>query len=94
MAIRNGTSPGKGSTTGVKYLNIDKGYLYVARVQIKGKHFVVWKGVDKSIGVIVARKIQELMLKGEGVFLEWFDYDKDEWLEKTLRKEDGNVRIL
>ena len=87
MTIRNGMSPGKRSTTGVKYLNVDKGYLYVVRVQIKGKHFVVWKGANKAIGIKVAEKIQELMLKGEGVFLEWFDYDKEDWLNEMLRKE-------
>ena len=69
------------STTGVKYLNIDKGYLYMVRVQIKGKHFLVWKGTDKDIGEKIAKKVQSIMLKGESAFLDWFDYDMERWLK-------------
>ena len=80
MAIQ-GTNPGRLSTTGVKYLNIDKGYKYVARVAIKGKHFVVWQGYNYSVGEKAAKKIQELMMKGEAVFLDWYDYEREEWLK-------------
>lgn len=73
--------PGRLSTTGVKYLNIDKGYMYIARVAIKRKHFVVWKGYNFSAGKAVAEKIQELMAKSEAAFLEWYDYEMEAWLE-------------
>ena len=85
MAIR-GNNPGRLSTTGVKYLNIDKGYKYVARVAIKGKHFVVWKGYNFTVGKIIAEKIQELMMKGEAVFLDWYDYEMDDWLKELKSK--------
>lgn len=76
-----GTTPNSRSTTGVKYLNIDRDHRYIVRVQIKKKHFVVWKGIDKSIGEKIAKKVQSIMLKGEGVFLDWYDYDMKEWLK-------------
>lgn len=80
MAMR-GDNPNSRSTTGVKYLNIDKGYIYMVRVQIKKKHFVVWKGTDKEIGTTIAKKVQSIMRKGEGAFLEWYDYDMESWLK-------------
>lgn len=86
MAIQR-TNPGRLSTTGVKYLNIDKGYKYVARVTIKRKHFVVWQGYNYSVGEKVAKKIQELMMKGEAVFLDWYDYEREEWLKEL--KDNG-----
>lgn len=78
-----GTAPNSRSTTGIKYLNIDKGYLYIVRVQIKKKHFVVWKGTDKSIGEKIAKKVQSIMLNGEGAFLDWYDYDMEGWLKSN-----------
>ena len=76
-----GTTPNSRSTTGIKYLNIDRDHRYIVRVQIKKKHFVVWKGTDKSIGEKIAKKVQSIMLKGEGAFLDWYDYDMKEWLK-------------
>ena len=78
-----GTTPNSKSTTGIKYLNIDRGYLYIVRVQIKKKHFVVWKGTDKSIGKKIAEKVQSIMLNGEGAFLDWYDYDMERWLKSN-----------
>ena len=78
-----GTTPNLKNTTGTKYLNIDKGYLYIVRVQIKKKHFVVWKGTNKSIGEKIAKKVQSIMLKGEGAFLDWYDYDMERWLKSN-----------
>ena len=78
-----GTTPNSKSTTGIKYLNIDKGYLYIVRVQIKKKHFVVWEGTDKSIGEKIAKKVQSIMLKGEGAFLDWYDHDMERWLKSN-----------
>lgn len=86
MAIQ-GNNPGRLSTTGVKYLNIDKGYKYIARVAIKRKNFVVWQGYNYSAGEKVAKKIQELMMKGEAVFLDWYDYEREEWLKEL--KDNG-----
>lgn len=83
MGIKHGKSPGRGSTTEVKYLNVDKGYMYIARVQIKGKHFVVWRGANKAIGKMVAEKLQDLMLKGDGAFLDWYDYEMEDWLKEN-----------
>lgn len=74
------------STTNVKYLNIDRGYMYVARVIIKRKHFVVWKGYNFALGKAIAEKLQELMLKGEAAFLEWYDYERDAWVIKMEAK--------
>lgn len=80
MAMKS-KNPGTLSTTGVKYLNVDKGYTYIVRVQIKKKYFVVWKGITKSIGEKVALKVQEIMEKGDTAFLEWYDYDMESWLK-------------
>lgn len=70
--------------TGVRYLNIDYkkkyGSDYVVRVSIAKKHFVVWSGNDKQFGTMVAKKVLELMNQGKGVFLDWFDNDREEWL--------------
>lgn len=82
----NTKMPGRLSTTGVKYLNIDKGYMYVARVAIKRKHFIVWKGYNFEVGKIIAEKIQELMIKGEAIFLDWYDYEMDNWLKELESK--------
>lgn len=74
------------STTGVKYLNIDKGYAYVARVTIKRKHFVVWKGYNFALGKAIAERLQELMAKGEAVFLAWYDYERESWVKEMESK--------
>ena len=82
-----GTTPNSRSTTGVKYLNVDRGYIYIVRVQIKKKHFVMWKGTDKSIGEKIAKKVQSVILKGESAFLDWYDYEREEWLKEL--KDNG-----
>lgn len=69
------------STTGQKYLNVDKGYKYVVRVVISGKHLVVWSGTNKAFGEIVAKKVEALMNKSKSAFLEWYDYDREQYLE-------------
>jgi hypothetical protein len=79
------------STTNVKYLSVDKGYGLICRVQKAGKHFVVWTGSQKEIktGMKVAKKVQELMEEGFATFLEWYDYDMEEWLESNNIKTGG-----
>lgn len=78
------------STTGVKYLSIDNyskfGNIYVVRVIISGKHFVVWKGNDENVGKKVANKVQELMNISKAKFLEWYDYEAERWLELNVSK--------
>ena len=77
------------SSTGIKYLNIDKGYKYVARVYIKGKSFVIWSGYEFAIGKKCALKAQELMNKSETDFLEWYDYGMKGWLTKNGCKNEN-----
>lgn len=72
--------------TGVRYLNINYRQKwkckYHVSVTINGKQFTVWRGDDKVIGEKVARKVQELMAKGKSTFLDWYDNDREEWLNK------------
>lgn len=76
------------------YLNIDKysrfGYLYVVRVVIRRKHFIVWRGNDIKIGTKIAKRVEELMSISTSRFLEWYDYEREEelkgyneWTRKT-----------
>lgn len=70
-----------------KYLNIDKGYGWVVRAIINGKSFVVWSGRDREFGVKVARKVEELMKVSKTKFLNWYDYDKEQYLDYLKRRE-------
>lgn len=75
------------SETGIKYLNVDNyskyGYGYVVRVIINRKHFVVWSGNDITVGKKVAEKVQSLMSISKAAFLEWYDYEREEWLQNV-----------
>lgn len=79
------------STTGIQYLHIDYrqkyGHKYIVRVNIASKHLVVWAGNNKDIGIKIALKVQELMDKGKSVFLDWYDNDKEEWLDNLVNSE-------
>lgn len=72
--------------TGVRYLNINHRVKwrckYHVSVSIKGKQFTVWRGDDKELGTEIAKKVQELMSKGKSTFLDWYDNDREEWLNK------------
>ena len=73
------------SSTGVKYLNVNYrnrwGYLYNVSVNIKNKQFTVWRGNNIDVGKVIAKKVQELMNVSKATFLEWYDYDREEWLK-------------
>lgn len=75
------------SETGIKYLNVDNyskyGHRYVVRVIINRKHFIVWSGNDITIGKKVAEKVQYLMSISKAAFLEWYDYEREEWLQNV-----------
>lgn len=75
------------SETGIKYLNVDNyskyGHGYVVRVIINRKHFVVWSGNDITVGKKVAEKVQYLMSISKAAFLEWYDYEREEWLQNV-----------
>lgn len=75
------------SETGIKYLNVDNyskyGHEYVVRVIINRKHFVVWSGNDITVGKKVAEKVQSLMSISKAAFLEWYDYEREEWLQNV-----------
>ena len=75
------------SETGIKYLNVDNyskyGHVYVVRVIINRKHFVVWSGNDITVGKKVAEKVQSLMSISKAAFLEWYDYEREEWLQNV-----------
>lgn len=80
---------GLNSETGIKYLNVDNyskyGHCYVVRIIIKGKHFVVWKGNNKDIGIKVAKKVQDLISISKAAFLDWYDNDAERWLELNAK---------
>ena len=71
--------------TGVKYLNIDRrskyGHNYVVRVSLKGKVFYVWRGNDFEIGKQIAEEVEWKLAEGEAKFLEWYDYDRESFIE-------------
>lgn len=73
------------SSTGIKYLNVNYrnrwGCLYHVSVNIKNKQFTVWRGNDINAGKVIAKKVQELMNVSKAAFLEWYDYDREEWLK-------------
>ncbi len=81
--IKNGLSPGAKSTTGIKYLNVGKNYIFEVVVSIKRKKFIVWKGHDKNIGEKIAKKVQSIMLKGDATFLDWYDNEMERWLQQN-----------
>lgn len=87
MVLNVKNKPKITSTTGIKYLNVDYrnrfGGYYNVRVNMSGKHLVVWTGNDFSIGEKVAKKVQELMSQSKAEFLNWFDYDREEWLSEN-----------
>lgn len=66
-----------------KYLNIDRGYALVVRVQMSGKSLVVWRGYNKALGTKIAKKVEELMNISKSAFLEWYDYDMEEYLREV-----------
>lgn len=74
-----------------RYLNIDNyskyGNPYIVRVVIKRKHFIVWRGRDKSLGMKIANKVQQLMNISTSQFLDWYDYDREQFIKEL---EDGN----
>lgn len=88
--------PRSTSTTGVKYLNVDYHkkfkHGYNVRVNISGKHFVVWTGDEFEIGEKVAKEVQRLMSISKAEFLEWFDNDREEWLIKNGYKDADSKR--
>lgn len=69
-----------------RYLNKDNyskyGNPYVVRVVIRRKHFIVWRGKDIELGYKIAKKVEELMKSGLSVFLEWYDYDRESYIEE------------
>lgn len=67
-----------------KYLNVDKGYRWIVRVNICDKNFIVWRGNDENLGIKIAKKVEELMLQSKAVFMDWFDYEKDKYLEEVI----------
>ena len=50
-------------------------------VNIKNKQFTVWRGNNIDVGKVIAKKVQELMNVSKATFLEWYDYDREEWLK-------------
>lgn len=79
---KNKKSPG---STGIKYLVINYrnrwGCLYHVSVTMHGKQLTVWRGNDFNQGEAVAKKVQELMNVSKAAFLDWYDYEREEWLE-------------
>lgn len=73
-----------------KYFNIDNysryGNAYVVRVVIKRKHFIVWRGNDKVLGIKIAKVVEELMNKGSSAFLEWYDYEREETIKELINE--------
>lgn len=76
------------STTGIKYLNVDKGYKYVVRVYIKRKSFVVWHGRSLEVGTKIANKVQQVINDNKMSFMEWYDYQMEGWLESHGYKNE------
>lgn len=76
----------------VKYLHIDNcskyGNQYVVRVHKYGKSFVVWKGTDYNFGIIVAKKVQELINVSFNKFIDWYDNDLEGWLKNVKQNKN------
>ena len=80
--------------SGVKYLHINYRdrygpHKYIVEHQIKGKHFVCWKGSDKDIGTKIAKKVKELVDVSNSTFLDWYDYDRQNFIQGV---ENGKIR--
>jgi hypothetical protein len=73
-----------------KYFNIDNyskyGNPYVVRVVIKRKHFIVWRGRNKELGIAIAKVVEEVMERGLSNFLEWYDYEREEQIKELEKK--------
>lgn len=81
--------------TGIRYLNINYqkkwNCKYHVSVSINRKQFTVWRGDDFDVGKKVAKKVQFLMSYGRAKFLEWYDYDREQWLEDLVRSKDTSI---
>lgn len=81
--------------TGIRYLNINHrvkwNCQYHVSVTIKGKQFTVWRGNDIDLGTKIAKKVQSLMMQGKSKFLDWFDNDKDKWLENLKLSAEKSI---
>ena len=69
-----------------RYLNVDNyskfGNPYVVRVVIKRKHFIVWRGRDKDLGIKIAKLVESKMKVSASHFLEWYDYDREQEIKE------------
>ncbi len=73
-----------------KYLNIDKGFnKYIVRVVISGKHLIVWRGSDYTIGIKIAKKVESLMNISKAKFLDWYDNDMEAYLYEVQNKDEN-----
>lgn len=81
--------------TGIRYLNINHrvkwNCQYHVSVTIKGKQLTVWRGNDIDFGTKVAKKVQSLMMQSKAKFLDWFDNDKDKWLENLKLSAEKSI---
>ena len=75
-----------------KYLHVNRfstyGSLYVVRVQIKGKNFIVWKGNNYAVGADIAKIVQKHMDIGVSDFLDWYDNKRQKVIEKVVLKHN------
>lgn len=81
-----------------RYLNIDNyskfGNPYVVRVVIKRKHFIVWRGRDKELGMRIAKLVESKMNISASHFLEWYDYDREQDIkELEYAKQNKNENM-
>jgi hypothetical protein len=74
------------NATGVKYLHIDNyskyGNKYIVRLYVKGKVFVVWRGNSIEVGKRVVKEMVRHLRKSDAKFIDWYDNEREEWLEK------------
>lgn len=74
------------NVTGVKYLHIDNyskyGNKYIVRIYVKGKVFVVWRGDSVEIGKRVVKEMVRHLRKSDAKFIDWYDNEREEWLER------------
>ena len=70
----------------MKYLNIDNrnkyGHKYVVRHKYKGKNFIVWTGNNKHVGELIALEVAKKVEQGGSDFLEWYDYDREQFIKE------------
>lgn len=85
--LDNQLEKSEGGRTGIKYLRINYRNKwkcnYHVSVNISRKQFTVWRGDNLEIGEKVALKVQELMSISKSAFLEWYDNDREGWLEEN-----------